>query len=319
VCDCRAQDTIDGLLAALGSSTTDVTEGAAGSGSRAEQAVHIPESEWEAARHLSRAQLPQLLTRVRAAAREGTQLACLLREDYATFHQRWPFVGLYRADGTLDASQVRAVAASDIKGRGFSFPEYVAVMSHFYAAEALAKWSTKQLWREELVALWNKATAPHYPWQPKPPSPKATRLPRGRAGDHAALLERVSALLLEYRAGVDAIVRIADLAQAIGCHRRTISAILDELRAAGQVQTRRLGRYGGLLVTFAAAIAEQAPPARTSESALPTSDPDTSLAQPDVSFSLVPHTEAPALLSETPANTFRQGSWELYSSGKKGV
>jgi hypothetical protein len=193
-----------------------------------------------------------------AAAKEETQLAYLLREDYTGFHERWPFVGLYRADGSLDDSQVRAVAANGIKGRGFSFPEYVALMSHLYAAPALAKWGTKQLWREELAALWFKAPEPRY--TPRPTT-KVAKVQRGRASDHAALVERVYSLLKEHRAGDTAILHISDLAQALGAHRRTVSTILGELRDSKRITTRRLGQYGGLIVTFSDVIYSAAPAA----------------------------------------------------------
>jgi hypothetical protein len=185
---------IDRLLAVLGDDAPRrITDGAAGGGSRAERAAQIPERDWEIGRQLLRSGIDHLLARLHKAAKEGTQLALLLRGEYATFQQRWPHVGLYRTDGSLDASQLRAVAACGIRGRGFSFPEYIALMSHLYAAEALAKWGTKQHWREELVALWERASPPRRLFTPRlAPRPKA---PRGRASDHAALVEHLYMLL----------------------------------------------------------------------------------------------------------------------------
>jgi hypothetical protein len=253
------QDAVDVFAASLGPGQRTragaITDGTAGRGSRAELAAQVPAAEWEDARRLLRTQINRLLARVRAAAREGTQLAYLLRGDYPVFHHKWGFVGLYRADGSLDDSQVRAVAANGIRGRGFTFPEYVALMTHLYAAAAVAKWGTKQAWREELAALWHNAPAPGY--APKR-APKA-KAPRGRAGDHAALVERVYQLLLDHRAGAEAIVQIADLAAAIGAHRRTVTTILNELRASDHISTRRFGQYGGLIVAFSDVIYSRAP------------------------------------------------------------
>jgi hypothetical protein len=118
-------------------------------------------------------------------------------------------------------------------------------MSHLFAAQALAKWGTKQAWREELAALWFYAPDPQRPYTPKPPSVK-----RGRAGNHAALVEQVYMLLQEHRAGADVIVKIGDLATATGAHRRTVSSILWELKDAKRIEWRRLGQYGGLVVSF---------------------------------------------------------------------
>jgi len=251
ITDCQAA--VEAFAASLGTPKT-LKDGSAGSGSRAERAAQIPEADWEDARHLLRGQINRLLARVRASAKEETQLAYLLRGDYAAFHQKWAFVGLLRGDGTLDDSMVRAVAATGIRGRGFTFPEYVALMTHLYGAAAVAKWGTKQAWREELSALWFKSQAPRY--APKP-APKV-KAPRGRAGDHAALVEKVYQLLLEHRAGAEAIVQIADLAAAVGANRRTIASILNELRK-DHISTKRFGQYGGLIITFSDVIYSAAP------------------------------------------------------------
>lgn len=76
------------------------------------------------------------------------------------------------------------------------------------------------------------------------------RTPRGRAGDHRALVESVYDVLKEHRAGAQAIVTVGDLADVIHCHRRTIATVLQELRDAGRIATRRLGRHSGLVVEF---------------------------------------------------------------------
>lgn len=252
------QEAIEAFAASLGAASTKATtDGIAGSGSRAELVKLIPAAEWDAARHLLRTQINRLLARVRAAAKEETQLAYLLRGDYENFHKKWSFVGLYRGDGSLDESQVRAVAATGIKGRGFTFPEYAALMSHLYSAKALAKWGTRERWREELAALWHKAAGPRFAPKPAP----RIKAPRGRAGDHQALVERVYQLLQDHRAGAQAIVQIADLAEAIGTHRRTVTTILNELRAKDRISTKRHGQYGGLIITFSDVIYSTTPEA----------------------------------------------------------
>ncbi len=253
IADCQAA--VEAFAASLGTPRT-LKDGSAGSGSRAELAAQIPDADWEEARHLMRTQVNRLLARVRASAKEETQLAYLLRGDYAAFHQKWGFVGLYRADGSLDDSMVRAVAATGIRGRGFTFPEYVALMTHLYGAAAVAKWGTKQAWREELAALWFKSQAPRYAPRPAP----KVKAPRGRAGDHATLVEQVYQLLLDHRAGAEAIVQIADLAAAVGANRRTIASILNELRK-DHISTKRCGQYGGLIITFSDVIYSAAPQA----------------------------------------------------------
>jgi hypothetical protein len=263
------QAAVEQFYQAIGGSTSRTVQdsGSAGNGSRAQLAADIPESDWEAGRRLLRTQRENLLGRVRAAAGEETQFALLLRRDYDDFHQRWPFVGIKRADGTLDASQVRAVASQGIRGRGFTFPEYCAIMSALYAAEALAKWGTKEAWRQELAALWDSAPAPRYQRKTRPTSkPKARR---GRAGNHADLVEQVYALLQDHRAGAQAVVRADVIAQAIGAHRRTVVTILNELRDAKRITTRRAGQYGGLIITFSDVIYSATP-----EAAQPTATPE---------------------------------------------
>jgi hypothetical protein len=63
------------------------------------------------------------------------------------------------------------------------------------------------------------------------------------------LEEKVYQLLLEHRAGTEAIVQIGDLAAAVGANRRTIASILNELRKDHN-STKRFGQYDGLVITF---------------------------------------------------------------------
>jgi hypothetical protein len=250
ITECQAA--VEAFAASLGSDkgSKALKDGTAGIGDRAALAVSHIEAEYEEGRRLLRTSIDFQVRCLTNSAKEGTQLAYLLAGDYAGFHAKWPAVGLYRADGSLDDSQVRAVMARSIYGRGFTFPRYCALMSHYFAAQALAKWGTKQAWREEMAALWQYAIdhTGYAPW-PIAPKPQVKR-PRGRANIHAATVEQVYGLLLEHRAGTDAIIHIADLAAAIGVHRRTITSILDELRDAQRIATRRLAGGAGLLVTF---------------------------------------------------------------------
>ncbi len=255
------QAAIEAFAAVLSTSTSTkaITSGKASGGSRAELVKTIPESEWQAARQLALTQSDKLMRRLRAAAREGTQLDLLLAGDYASFHKKWLFVELYRADGSLDASMVRAVAANGIKTRGFTFPEYVMLMSQLYAAQALTKWGTKQAWREELVALWHKAPEPKRVFTPgasylvpikKPRVDDVIENPRGRGRpSHAPEVERFYLFLREHITS-DAAVKIGDLADVYGIHRRTVSTYLNELRAENRIATRRLARGRGVIIAF---------------------------------------------------------------------
>lgn len=257
-----AQAAINRLFADLGGRDANTTDGKPGTGDRAELLKAIPESEWDAARLILRTERDRLIARYEGACRkpdhrgEETQAGCLLRGDYAAFHRRWWFVGIYRSDGSVDESQVRAVRASSIRGRGFTFPEFVVIMSYYHAAYCLSKWGTKERWREELAALWNDAPAPRYSYTPQAahPARKKPSAPRGRAGNHSTLIEQVYQQLLDARAGEQAIVKTAEIAAERGIDRRTVASILQELRDADRITTRRLGQHSGLVVSFSDGI-----------------------------------------------------------------
>lgn len=252
ITECQAD--VEAFAASLGT-PKGLKDGAAGSSRRAALAALISDADWQAARDLRRdkVEYDKLINlRMPRAFAPHTQTGMLLKGDYAAFHQRWPFAGIYRADDSIDDSMVRAVIAQGIRGRGFSFPEYVVMMSHLFAAQALAKWGTKQAWREELAALWFKAPDAKYPFTPGRAEEKKHRLARGRAGNHIATIERVYSLLLDYKAGRDAIIHVADIASQIGAHRGTISRILGALEQAGRISRRRLAGGGGLVITFEA-------------------------------------------------------------------
>jgi hypothetical protein len=267
------QEAVETFYRSLGgterSAERTVRDGTPGNGSRAELASAISEDEWAEGRNLLRTQGDRLVERAKRAAGNGTQLDLILREDFATFDRNWSCVGIYRADGTLDSSQVRAVAARGIYGRGFTFAEYTAIMSRLYAADALEKWGSKELWRQELAALWayagEKSPTPKI-WQPTAPAARQSRrkehsVLRGRAGNHADLVERVYQQLRDRCADEQAIVKCGELAGVIGCARETISRVIKELITAQRIKTHQLPRAGGLAVTFLGVIysAEQAP------------------------------------------------------------
>ena len=268
------QAVIDALAAELRGSTSGADDkpardGKASDCNRAGLAASHPESEWEAARQLSRTQADLLDRRFLAAtAKEETQGYFAARSLWAELHTRWPIIGLYRADGSLDDSQTRAAVARAIYGRGFTFPQFVVIMSRRFAAQVLAKWGTKQAWREELAALWQNAIdktpyKPNAPAQARPAAAVAVpaRVPRGRASNHAEQVERVYGLLLDHRAGAQALVQTGELASEAGMHRVTLAGILAELRSAGRISTERAGRYAGLIISFSDVAIVAAPAA----------------------------------------------------------
>ena len=258
--------------------------------------------EWEQARQLLRTQRDRLLQRFLAAtARNETQQGYFAaRGLWAELHARWSFIGLYRTDGALDDSQARAVMASSIRPRGFTFAEYVVIMSHHFAAHCLAKWGSKDAWRAELERLWNLApAAKHAPAQARPAAAVAVpaRVPRGRASNHAEQVEKVYQLLLDHRAGAQALVQTAELASEAGMHRVTLAGILAELRDAGRITTERAGRYAGLVVSFpdVAIVSAQEPaqPATVAQTAIEPAAPLEETRVPN-SASCVSSEQAPA-------------------------
>ena len=285
------QAAIDALYAELRGSTSSASDkpaqNSAGSDcDRAELAASHPESEWEEARQLARTKRDLLLKRsLLATQKEVTQPRAgqpsqvnqgyyATRLLWAELHELLPAIGLYRADGTLDNSQTYAVMARALYGRGFTFPEYVVIMSHHFAAQALAKWGDKQRWREDLASCWQHAIEKTR-YTPRAAQARPTAAvaipakPRGRASNHAEQVERVYQLLLEHRAGAQALVQTAELAIEADMHRVTLVNILGELRGAEgrpvRITTERNGRYGGLVVSFpdVAIVAAAEPAERT--------------------------------------------------------
>lgn len=219
-----------------GNTGTGSREGNTGAGSRAEL-TRLHTDDFKIARRIvsNTPAATDLKRRLDRATREGTQLAVALCGDYAEFHQRWPFVGVYRANGSLDNSQVRAVIARGIYGRGFTFPEYVALFVDHFSEACRERFATKQALREELAGLWQDAIEnTNYP--PKTQQNAANhpkrdmqqqRIGKGwRAGEHQKTTERVYAVLENYRAGAQAIIQIGALAADLDISRRTVSHTL---------------------------------------------------------------------------------------------
>ena len=248
------QPELDKLYEELKGAPKETKEGNAGRGSRAEQVKQIPVEWWDAGRDIMRTgDRNRLLARLRAAAlnkttrKPDTQLALAMAGEFNLFNEKYPYVGIVRADGSIDESQVRAVVAEGIRIRRFSFPEYTALMSHFFAADYLDKHKSKERWREELAALWFRSRAPREgEYIPAVVEPVA----RGRASDHAETLERAYQILISFKAGAEALLTVQDLADALGASRRTASGVLAELEAAERITSRQAGQYGGLVVTF---------------------------------------------------------------------
>jgi hypothetical protein len=258
-CDIRPiQPALDKLYEELkGVSPQDIKEGKSTSGSRAEKAALISAEMWQAGRDARRNGFNRLLARLRASAvsrktkRDDTQLGYLLREDYRTFHERWPAAGIVRADGSIDSSQIRACMASNIRSRGFTFPEFAALMSFFFGTEMASKWGTGPGVREEIAALWFMGRTPRAD-EYKPGTPEPTK--RGRGSDHAALVERAYQVILEYRVGINAIIKVNELADALRVDRRTAFALLAELNGkkggARRITSRKFGADEGLIIDF---------------------------------------------------------------------
>jgi hypothetical protein len=68
------------------------------------------------------------------------------------------------------------VVARGIRQLGFTLPEYLVIMSDKFAAQALAKWGSRERWREKLAALWFKSPEPNRLFVPKPAREISMRL-----------------------------------------------------------------------------------------------------------------------------------------------
>lgn len=277
----RCQDEIDRLETALaseptaqrGTQTTNRTRARRERSRRQVAADIFPEDVRNEARQLYRTQGDNLERRFKAGAwKEKTQWWCVARREYAIFHELYPFVGLYDDAGVFDPSQARAATARAIKGLGFTLPEYAALMTRYFASDReqmIARWGDKDRWWEELADIWDKvAPAKRGFWQPKPDVAIPAK-PKGRASDHGTQVENVYRILQEHRVGDKATIKTADIAAEADIHRVTLAGILAELRRSGRITTERLGRYGGLTVSFSdVAIPDELPIAAPTNTAL---------------------------------------------------
>jgi hypothetical protein len=233
----NCQEAVDRFLASLGGQ--DRKNSAYNSnGSRAQLAAAVSAEEWAEGRRLLRDELSRLLARLRASTAPKTQLWYVLRGDFDGLQDQYPRAGAIRGDGSIDSSQIRAIFANGVRGRGFSFPQFVALFYHFYGADCFAKWGTNQGFREEAATLWAKARPA------RPGDSPQTIVPQGD------LLERVYQVLQNYRAGISAIVMLDDVARDLGIHKGTASKAIKDLVAAHRITTRRYGSHGGLIVEF---------------------------------------------------------------------
>lgn len=253
------QDDLDELWDELKGGTKEAREGKPGAGDRAALAASHSQEEWGEARRQQRLNISQLLGELNRKSvnnrtgRRNTMLAYILREDYTGFHNKWPHVGIVRGDGSIDQSQIRAVMANSIKGRGFPFPQFVALMSHFYGADCVKKWGTKQAVQEEFATLWDISRTPRtgeYKVRIEP-------VKRGKGGDHALLLERAYIALEDHKAGAQAFITQQQLADALGVHRRTAITLMQELKAAGRITYVAMRDNAGIVVSFGGVINEK--------------------------------------------------------------
>lgn len=246
------QPALDALYDELKGSTREIRAGTPGNGSRAAAAAAIPQEDYADGRRLLRNEINSLLGRLHASARpkapgKETQLYYILQDDIHGLHQRYPYAGAVRGDGSLDSSQIRAIFASGVRIRGFTFPQYVALFYHFYGAECLAKWGTTQAFREEAATLWFRARSPR---AAEAAPPVVQPAPRGRAGNHAELLNQLLTVLHAYRAGASAIVSLKDVGADLGVHKDTALRMINQLVAQGKITKRKHGQHGGLIIDF---------------------------------------------------------------------
>jgi hypothetical protein len=255
----ECQDAVEAFAAMLGvvaAREPDGTpsEGKAGNGTRAANAAAIPSEEWQEARQIRRSKgFNRLLARLRASAvsqktrKDDTQLGYLLRQDYRGFAERWPDAQIVRHDGSLDNSQIRACMASNIRARGFTRAEYIALMGCFFGEECLLKWNyNKNAVQEEFATLWFLGRSPRAnEYAPAAPQP----IKRGLGSEPSVHIEVVYQALLDHRVGTEATGTVQAFADAAGCSYRTMQTRLQELEDAGRIARRRLS-HGGFVITF---------------------------------------------------------------------
>lgn len=159
---------------------------------------------------------------------------------------------LFHASGTWDASRERLWLANSMVMARYLDEQIAALLWHFEVAETVEIKGDAAIWADiQRVITMARAAHPHV--MPRLYGPRPAHKPaiaRGRASNHAKTIEQVYSLLVDHKAGADAIITIGALAGQLGCHRRTISTALAQLKAAGRIAWRRLGQHGGLVVSF---------------------------------------------------------------------
>jgi hypothetical protein len=159
---------------------------------------------------------------------------------------------LFHASGTWDASRERLWLANSLVLARYLDEQIATLLWHFEVSATIEIKGAAAIWAD-IAQVIGRARAAHPHITPRlygarPEQPR--KAPRGRAGKHSDLVERVYTLLQDYRAGAQAIVKAQEIASALGVHRRTIVTILDELRTASRIATRRLAGGAGLLIEF---------------------------------------------------------------------
>ncbi len=254
------QEALDALYEELKGTNKEARTGTPGNGNRAAHAASHPPEEWAEARRQQRLNISSLLGELNRKSvsnktgKRDTMLAYVLREDYTGFHNKWPHVGIVRGDGAIDQSQIRAVMANSIKGRGFTFPQFVALMSHFYGVECLTKWGyNKQSVQEEFATLWHISRSPRAGEYQTRIAP----VKRGRGSDHGALLDSAYQALVDHKAGAQAFITQQQLADALGINRRTAITLMQQLRDAGRITYVAMRSNAGIIVSFGGVINEK--------------------------------------------------------------
>src|SRR5215471_4720416 len=128
---------------------------------------------------------------------------------------------LFHASGSWDASRERLWLANSLVIARYTNEQIAALLWHFEPFQTVKIKGEDAIWADigRVIARARKAhptiTPRLYGARPaKPPKVK-----RGRAGNHADLVEQVYQVLLDHRAGEQAIVTAGQVAGVINCAR----------------------------------------------------------------------------------------------------
>lgn len=264
----ETQGVIDALYAELtagksarssGAKRGDHNEGADHNGGWASQ---HSDAEWEEARQRTRTVVRDELrgnpNNLPRAVRQGTQTALALSRDYDELKRRWPWLPLYREDGSLDESFIPAIVAQGLRGRGYSFPRYAALMAHYFGDYYKAKWPGRpDLLREELARLWARSQPAARPFTAQPVPAPAKERHNGpgrpyapdatRAAQLGVLRELLAALPTDDFGRVP--ISTAQLARQMGKTDRMIRLYLTDLAANAEINYFRNGKQSFVILT----------------------------------------------------------------------